>query len=304
MENCAQNVACGELEITIDMCGPDVYSWTVVCLKSESEFMTSLPPDELHLWFIPEQLECDSKDGELDSELKRQFESLLSTEEQQRYQRFMFAEDRQRFLLTRAAIRILLSRYDGSQQPGNWRFGKNQHGRPELLKEPAHHLTTLSFNISHSDGVIVIAFSADGQAGVDIESIDISRRSVGLAQRYFSPAECNALLELPVGEQEQRFFDLWTLKEAVVKACGEGLKIPLRWFTFVFPVPQRLTVFFEPELAENAVNWQFWQLQYRKTYTVALALTGSSHKVEQLRMFELQLPDIVCNLEIPFKRFS
>jgi 4'-phosphopantetheinyl transferase len=266
--------------------------------------MTLLPPGELHLWFIPEQLEHDITSNRDDSELNRRFEALLSEEELQRCQRFLFAEDRQRFLLTRVAIRTLLSRYDCSQQPGNWRFGKNQHGRPELLKEPAHQLTTLSFNISHSDGVIVIAFCADGQAGVDIESMNISRRSVDLAHRYFSPAECNALLELPVGEQEQRFFDLWTLKEAFVKACGAGLKIPLRWFAFEFPAPQRLSVVFEPELAESAEQWQFWQLQYRKTYTVALAITGNSSKVEQLRMFELQLPGIVCNLDLPFKRFS
>lgn len=277
--------------------------------------MTSLPQGELHLWFIPEWAECyaneshpknsDSKNSDLsDSSLKNQFEAMLSAEERQRYQRFLFAEDRQRFLLTRAAIRILLSRYDSRQQPGDWQFGKNKHGRPELLEQPAHQLDTLSFNISHSDGVIVIAFSTDGQAGVDIESIDIKRRSVDLANRYFSPLECSALMELPTDEQEERFFDLWTLKEAFVKACGTGLKIPLRWFTFLFPSPQQLAVTFEPELPDKkAKDWQFWQLQYNMRFTVALALHGS-HKVRQLRMFELELPDIVNDLDIPLKRLS
>jgi len=302
MGNCAQNVAwrIGNrhrhvLARCILLVGP--------LSESESEFMTCLPPDELHLWFIPERPEHDSEDGALnDNELARQFEAMLSAEEQQRYQRFLFAADRRRFLLTRAAIRILLSRYDIRQQPGSWCFGRNQHGRPELLQEPAHHLTTLSFNISHSDGVIVIALVADGQTGVDIESINIKRRSVDLAQRYFSPAEYSAMLKLPRNEQEQRFFDLWTLKEAFVKACGAGLKIPLRWFTFLFPEPQRLTVTFESELAEKVEHWHFWQLQYSKTHTVAIALTGSSHKIRKLRMFELELPDIVRNLDIPVKR--
>jgi 4'-phosphopantetheinyl transferase len=277
-----------------------VYTLSVIDLMSESEFMPHLPPDEIHLWFIPQRLEHDSQENEW----VLQFEALLSHEEQHRYQRFQFAADRRRFLLTRAAIRTLLSLYDSLQQPYSWQFGRNLHGRPELVPEPAHQLATLSFNISHSDGVIVIAFSAEGRVGVDIESIDITRRSIDLAKRYFSPAEYLALVKLPIEEQEQRFFDLWTLKEAFVKACGAGLKIPLRWFTFLFPSAQQVTVTFQPELAESAENWQFWQLQYNQTYRVALALTGCPGKVKKLRMFELELPATARDLDLPIKRLG
>ena len=62
--------------------------------------------------------------------------------------------------------------------------------------------------------------------GVDVECARKPRRVEAIAQRFFSDLEATQLLSLPGDQQQSRFYDLWTLKEAYIKACGMGLAIP------------------------------------------------------------------------------
>lgn len=84
-------------------------------------------------------------------------------------------------------------------------------GKPYLPAYPGFH-----FSLSHS-GVWAVCAVSEYPLGVDIEQVRPTRR--GLAERYFSPEECALLTQLP----PDSFFDFWTLKEAAVKASGEGL---------------------------------------------------------------------------------
>ena len=105
---------------------------------------------------------------------------------------------------------------------------------------------------------------------------------------------------MPADQQQQRFFDYWTLKESYIKARGEGLAIPLSKFSFVF-AGNKLTEFrVETDLQDDADCWQFWRIaiaeqygadQYgADRYQIALAIKSenSDHKVTAFHSIPLQ----------------
>jgi 4'-phosphopantetheinyl transferase len=160
---------------------------------------------------------------QLDSEARwlPPFESVLTSGELQRADRFRFEHLRTSYVLAHGALRFLLGGYLRID-PANVTFRSGQRGKPYLADYGA-----VQFNLSHSCNVALIAVARNSELGVDVERI----RSVGglysIASRFFSPAETAALLGLPEEQRHQAFFLCWTRKEAYVKAIGEGLHAPL-----------------------------------------------------------------------------
>jgi len=243
--------------------------------------------NEIHLYFsYPEQVS--------DPALLHRYESLLSADERARMARFHFSRNRHQYLVTRALVRTSLSAYC-PVDPGAWRFSTNRYGKPEI----SHPDITLPlrFNLSHTQGLTVCAITRDYAIGVDVEDPQRSTQS-GFSHltSYFSAREVEDLCNLPADQQQQRFFDYWTLKESYIKARGEGLAIPLSKFSFLF-TGNKLTEFrVEPDLQDNADCWQFWRIamadqygadqdgpdQYRADrYRIALAIksNGSDLKI-------------------------
>ncbi len=101
-------------------------------------------------------------------------------------------------------------------------FQYGERGKPQT--------SGLKFNVSHSGGLAVYAFTRDREIGVDVEEIraDIAREQI--AERFFSANEVRVIRSAPEKEQALRFFRCWTRKEAYVKALAEGLTIPLNSF--------------------------------------------------------------------------
>jgi 4'-phosphopantetheinyl transferase len=104
----------------------------------------------------------------------------------------------------------------------------NAHGKPAL--DSGGRPANLRFNLSHSHGLALFAFTLGGEVGVDVEYIRPSLREMDLAQRFFSPQEVDALRTLLKASQREMFFHCWTRKEAYIKAQGEGLSIDLASF--------------------------------------------------------------------------
>lgn len=231
--------------------------------------MTLLADNEIHLWLIA--------DTQIDTSLLAAYYSLLCAEEILRYERFRRDRDKRQFLITRAAIRTTLSHYSNDILPSQWQFARNEHGRPYVVS-PMQTLP-LEFNLSHTDGMIVIAVCARGDIGVDVESSVRQCRAADLATRYFSVSETESLLALPESERQVRFLDLWTLKEAYIKACGMGLAIPLGSFSFDF-ANGTIAIAFADERVDDPSQWGFWQLTMAD-YRIAVGL-----KSEQWRSMQ------------------
>ena len=189
--------------------------------------------------------------GRLDS-----YRALLSDDERERMARFVFDRDRRAFVMTRAHVRTMLSRY-AAVAAADWRFVENEHGRPEIFDRP-EGAPDLRFNISHTDGLIACAVTIGREVGVDVEHIG-RHLTHDVAGRFFAPAEVTDLRLLPPDDQQRVFFDYWTLKEAYIKARGFGLALPLADFAFKLSPPGPPAITFEPSLEDDPSTWQFMQ---------------------------------------------
>ena len=184
------------------------------------------------------------------------YKALMSIDEHERMLRLVFDRDRRAFLITRALVRTMLSRY-AAVKPTDWRFIENVHGRPEILDRPSG-TPDLRFNISHTDGLIACAVTIGREVGVDVEHIG-RHLHYDVPGRFFAPDEVTDLRNLPVEDQQKVFFDYWTLKEAYIKARGFGLALPLGDFAFKLNPPGPPAITFEPSLDDDPSTWQFMQ---------------------------------------------
>ena len=189
-------------------------------------------------------------------ERRDRYLALLSADERARMARLVFERDRRRFLLTRALVRTMLSRY-ASVAPQDWAFMANVHGRPELLDRPSG-VPDLRFNISHTEGLIACAVTIGREVGIDVEHVG-RRLTHDVPARFFAPREVADLNAVPEPERHKVFFDYWTLKEAYIKARGFGLALPLADFAFRLSPASPPEISFEPALPDDPATWQFAQ---------------------------------------------
>lgn len=145
-------------------------------------------------------------------------EALLDPAERARAARLHFEVDRRAWTTARAALRDVLGRYV-ARPPGALRFETGAAGRPSLAWPPAGPV----FNLSHTRGLALIAVARGGELGVDVERRDPAHVDAGVVESCFTPAEAAAWRTLEGAERLRCFFDVWTRKEAFVKAIGLGL---------------------------------------------------------------------------------
>ena len=221
-----------------------------------------LPRDEIHLWFaFPEEIR--------DEALLTEYLEFLTPEEKARQKRFYFERHRHQYLITRAMVRTILSRY-AHPAPQEWRFGTNPYGRPEI--ELPREFPFPNFNLSHTEGIIACALVWGDDIGVDIENTKRREINPAVADRFFSPDEVRCLNDLPPSRKKRRFFEFWTLKEAYIKARGMGLSIPLDRFSFQVKDHRPLHIAFDPSVEDVPADWQFWLLQPTRRHIAAIAL--------------------------------
>jgi 4'-phosphopantetheinyl transferase len=177
-----------------------------------------LAHDEVHLHRI-----ClDQPD-----ERVRALAAVLSTDEYERAERFRFARDQRRYIVGRACLRLLLAHYlEGERgDPHSITLQYGSHGKPELVGPLS--VTSLKFNLAHSDQLALVALTLDHALGVDLERIRPLAALDQVAERYFAPEEAAALRDLPMPARQVAFFRCWTLKEAYLKGRGVGLSVEL-----------------------------------------------------------------------------
>jgi 4'-phosphopantetheinyl transferase len=248
--------------------------------------MLTLSNNDIHLWFV-------NINDIHDPAILKHYQAILSSTERERNQRFIFEKDKKRHLITRALVRSVLSEYYESIGPKDWCFTENNYGKPEISSEML--IQPLTFNLSHSDNMIVLALTREQEIGVDIESLEQSVPTHELAKHTFAPAEYQQLKALSDRDFHSRFFDFWTLKEAYIKACGLGLSIQLDSFAFSLD-KAHIDISFEQSRLDQPEQWQFWQIIPNQAYKVALARKSGKEKVSTKQ--------ILMRNVIPFGSYS
>jgi 4'-phosphopantetheinyl transferase len=162
---------------------------------------------------------------------------LLDATELERYHRFHFARDRARFAIAHVNVRRILGAYL-DRKPEHLVFRTNPFGKPELVAEA--QTRSLHFNLSHSRNIALLAVSTDTELGIDIE--DLRPIEPEVAESHFSPTELAALSSLEGEAWLNGFYHCWTRKEAILKAEGVGLNLPLYSFdvSLIPGVPAKL----------------------------------------------------------------
>ncbi|MBE9204125.1 4'-phosphopantetheinyl transferase superfamily protein [Synechocystis salina LEGE 06099] len=154
-----------------------------------------------------------------DYSLPSGYQALLSPEEIARSERYQQPRDKQRFLTMRLALRILLARQLDCL-PQQLQFTYGPQGKPELVDRERR---SPWFNLAHSGNYGLIGLSAEGEIGVDLQVMLPKAHCLKLARRFFSVQETQQLENLPEEERTKVFYQLWTAKEAFLKATGQGL---------------------------------------------------------------------------------
>jgi len=239
---------------------------TPAALSSSSASADALPalaPGDIQLWLT-------DYDDIADERLHQSYRALLSDEERRQEPRFYFQRDRRRYLVTRALVRTVLSKYLPAR-PESWRFSTNAYGRPEIANMAFAEANVL-FNISHTHSLVVLGVTRSAALGVDVENVVARPVSIDIAGRYFSPVEVAALAKVSPHRQQYRFFEYWTFKESYIKARGMGLSLPLDQFSFHYPHDAAVSIQLDPELRDDESRWRFWQFQVQSKYIVAVCV--------------------------------
>jgi 4'-phosphopantetheinyl transferase len=104
-------------------------------------------------------------------------------------------------------------------------LARDERGKPRLATEPER----LTFNLSHSGALTLVAVSRGREVGVDVELAKPGRDLVALAERALGPEDA-AAVRVAAGEERTRlFYELWTRHEARLKCLGVGLTGPPTW---------------------------------------------------------------------------
>lgn len=219
------------------------------------------PPLELegraiHLWTVA---------VDADATLSEQYETILAPEERSRAARFRFAHLRRSFCIVRGALRILLGRYL-HVPPADIAFAYGAKGKPALAASSG-----LDFNLSHSGGWAVLAFTRGCEIGVDLEQMRPLADRQNIAARYFCPAEAAELEDLPAAQREHAFFLCWTRKEAYIKATGDGLAASLNAFQVSLKPGERARMVHIAGDPDAAQEWTLHDLDLAPGCAAALA---------------------------------
>ena len=232
---------------------------------------SDLQDGQVHLW----RVDLDVPDPKFGM-LRR----TLSEEEILRSERFRFPELQRRFAVGRGALRVILAGYHRIE-PERVKFGYTTHGKPFLLNSPAD----IQFNLSHSHGFMVAAVCLNSPIGVDIEKKDPRFRAMEIAERFFCDGEKEQIAGLDAGARLEAFFQIWTAKEAVLKAIGRGLALELTRLEVALS-PLRVVTLDEGENIHSE-NWHLVALQPAEEYCGTLAVAAFPSQIEWR---ELALP--------------
>lgn len=145
--------------------------------------------------------------------------SILSKDEQEKYHNFKINLQRDRFLINRANLRLILAKYL-TINPQEIVFNYSDKGKPSLNFNI--HADKIYFNLSHKNNYTVYGIG-QYNLGIDLEKIDDKVKIENIAQRFFCPQEYEHLSKLKKEEKRAYFFTLWTIKEAYLKSIGQGL---------------------------------------------------------------------------------
>jgi 4'-phosphopantetheinyl transferase len=248
------------------LCPSPNQSVTIFTMTNHSQNLT--PPT---VWYLaPESIE--------DIATRERLLRWLSVEERDRMQKFHAPRHRHTYLVAHALVRGALARELGCA-PSELIFENNAFGKPSVVLPAAS--TKLEFNLSHTEGMCVVALSRSSRVGCDVESLNQPSLEVDIARNFFTPEESEEIMMHPPARQVERLLTYWTLKEAYIKAEGQGLSMGLDTFYFSLQENQSPRLMLKSGAQQPSAAWQFKQIMISDHYLFSLAIeTGHGGDID------------------------
>jgi 4'-phosphopantetheinyl transferase len=207
-----------------------------------------------------------------DLRLAPALDALLSADERERAERFVFEQDRVRFVSARATLRHILARYLAVDAAA-LRFSYGPHGKPEL----AFPICDLRFNLAHSGELALYAFTRQRRVGIDVEHVRADLKIANLLSGVFTSDEQQQLATLPDEQRRLAFFTGWARKEAYLKARGDGFSYaPDRFAVSVLP-SETAHLRLPLDVQET---WSLYALDAGPAYAAAAVVEGAPLALE------------------------
>lgn len=236
-------------------------------MESHNEWLP--PPPDLQL--SPHEIHVWGASLDLDRPRIQDLRRTLSHDEIEKAGRFRFAKDRDRFVVGRGLLRIILGLYL-NQCPEQLQFCYGPYGKPALVVQREGN--GIHFNVSHSQDQVLYAIAQERRVGIDLEYIRHIPGASDLVEKFFSSYERSVFRALAPDARLEAFFRGWTCKEAYAKATGYGFRLaPDRFDVAIAPgEPARLlNVSADPA---EASRWSLYELRPAPGYSAALAAEG------------------------------
>ncbi len=214
---------------------------------------------QTHIWYLDPDAPIEGGDAAA-------LHATLSAREQAQYRRFHSPCHAQRYLLSHAMLRQVLSHYVATP-PAELAFRRGPHGKPGLAPVGT---APLEFNLTHTVGLAACVVTRGRACGIDAEQLAQRRDPLGVARRMFSAAEVAELARLEGPRRLEYFYTRWTLREAYVKARGLGLSFPMRRLQFALS-DESIDLTVAPELNREGQDWDFRLLRPRPDHLLAVA---------------------------------
>ncbi|MHC6529706.1 4'-phosphopantetheinyl transferase family protein [Vibrio proteolyticus] len=210
---------------------------------------------------------------------------LISSQETKRADRFHFQRDHNSFVIAHSLKRKLLGDIIGVK-PLELSFKTGEYGKPELITP---QYMDIQFNLSHTNGLVVVAVAYQTKIGVDVELVDSRIDTKMLASSFFSEHEVALLNTFPDDERTEVFFHLWTLKEAFVKADGRGLSKRLNEF-YVTDLKVQSCLF--DKWGTKLTNWNSYTFQPTEIHYLSVVTECRKNKKRVPIFHEISLGDV------------
>ena len=150
------------------------------------------------------------------------FYEYLSDHEKSRAESFRQECDYRCFVSVHALLRIELSKLLGTKAK-SIRIGQSEYGKPFISD------MDLPFSLSRTKNLFAFVVGRSNQfLGIDIEQIKPDIDFISISRNYFSIKEQQLILSFNnIADQKRTFFEIWTRKEALLKAIGVGINTEL-----------------------------------------------------------------------------
>ncbi|HEY2251628.1 MAG TPA: 4'-phosphopantetheinyl transferase superfamily protein [Planctomycetaceae bacterium] len=226
-----------------------------------------LAPGVVHVWRLALDLPEPAITG---------LRALLPADEEARAARYLFDKHRRRFIACRGQVRRILAAYLNADAI-EISFRHGARGKPALAAPWMD--SQIQFNVSNSHELALCAVCLDRDLGVDVEYVQRPTEIDGLAERFFAPREVDTLRSLPDDQRIRAFFHCWTRKEAVLKAVGIGLGMPLNQVEVTLAPFDPADVLVFADAALTCDPWWLHSLDPAPDYIGALASRGTPLEV-------------------------